>query len=104
MAKLGTHFEDHLKKLGFSVEAKQWGQPRPYADHIFSGTLTILAPIEEDERLQVRRYLAKMRYDKNDKPVPMRTDPHEWHQTYCTRLERVSPGVWAFSLTEAYTD
>lgn len=55
MGTLGTHFENHLKEFGFSVEAKQWGQPRPYADHIFSGTLTILAPIEEDERLQVRR-------------------------------------------------
>lgn len=73
----------------------QQGQPRPYADSIFAGTVT--AESEADARVLI----VKARYNN---PIYNIGEPCEWWQSRFTKFKMVESGKWEFSVTQPYTD
>lgn len=70
------------------------GQPYPYADREYEGT------IEAGSEPEARQRLAKMR---SVDTILDRQDPEEWHMPYFREFKLVAPSVWQFKITEAYT-
>lgn len=73
----------------------QCGQPRPYADSIYEGTVEAAHEREAREALQKMRYRIKPIYDKQDKK--------DWAHPYFVYFKEISPHLWAFKIIEAYT-
>ena len=72
---------------------KQSGQPRPYADHIYSGTIT--ADSESDVRVELTAAIRDRIYNIDE--------AYPWHAPHFTQLKLVSPNTWEFIIERAYT-
>ena len=75
------------------IELTQCGQPRPYADSIYAGT--VIAETEED----ARRRLAKLLH--TDKILDKQSA--EWWRPYFTRFEKTEDNTWKFRIVREYT-
>lgn len=98
----------------YVVEILASGQPRPYADTINHVRITIDYffawlgnPKDQQSEWRVndtwteeelRKLLPHLRCGFPDKP------PENWASTRLDWLRKISPGVWEFHTTSAYTD
>ena len=69
------------------------GQPYPYADSVFAGT------VEAETEAEARAILANMRFVES---LPDRVDAENWHMPYLERFKLVREGVWHFRVIERY--
>lgn len=76
------------------IRLTQTGQPHPYADLEYAGT------VEAASEQEARSKLAKMR---GVDMIHDRQQPEDWHLPYFQRFAQVANGVWDFWITEAYT-
>lgn len=76
------------------IQLTQCGQPRPYSDSIYAGTITA-----ESEQV-ARERLAKMRHCKE---ILNCQSKERWSSPYFTEFIDVSPGKWRFRIIEEYT-
>lgn len=76
------------------ISLTQCGQPHPYADLAYAGT------VEADSEPQARERLAKMR---SVDTILDQQDAENWHMPYFREFVMIAPSVWQFWITEAYT-
>ena len=76
------------------IELTQNGQPRPYADSIYEGTVIAESEEEARSKLAEMRFVASIR-DKRDKEI--------WYAPYFTEFKQVESGKWKFRIIEEYT-
>jgi hypothetical protein len=77
-----------------TIKLTQCGQPRPYADSIFAGT------VEAQSEEEARKKLASMRHTTE---ILDKQSPEEWSRPYFTSFRQAGPGEWAFRIVEEYT-
>jgi hypothetical protein len=70
------------------------GQPYPYADRVYAGT------VQADTADEARQHLARARCVGEIREYQ---DSENWHMPYFREFSQVSPGVWKFRIIEAYT-
>lgn len=81
-----------MKKIIYT----QCGQPRPYADSIFIGTIQANSEQEAKDELQKNRDCVTPFKNKDEK--------REWWEIYFTELSEIEPGLWRFKFITLYTD
>ena len=79
-----------------SVKWKQWGQPRPYADSIYSGLITA------DTERQAKEHLRQCR--GQTAPIKSKADKRDWWEAYFDDFFPEAQGIWRFRIIEPYTD
>lgn len=77
------------------LEMTQAGQPYPYKDSIYAGTIE--AENEENARDKLKRMKGESR------PLQDKQDKENWHWPYLDEFEKVEDGKWRFKIIEAYT-
>lgn len=99
-----------MSKSRYTVEILQGGQPRPYADSIYRGILTVEwqgmegykdknAPFIPHDDLReeiVKSRYSRLVHDWHEEP--------EWFQPRLTSFKKVGAGQWEVTVVEAYTD
>lgn len=77
------------------IDLTRCGQPRPYADSVWEGTVTA------NSEQAARDKLAEMLYGE---VILDRQDKEFWSRPYFTRFTRIEDGKWEFRIVEEFTD
>ena len=80
-----------------TITFTQAGQLRPYGDSIYAGTVKAATEQEARDELQKGRGYNRPILDKQAKELG------ECFRPYFTVFKEIEPGIWKFSITEAYT-
>jgi hypothetical protein len=94
-----------MSKRRITIETLAAGQPRPYADSL----LHVRVTLEQDwngkgyipekwSKEDVIQRLTVLNCGFPTKP------PENWASPHLSWLKEISPGIWEFLVTEAYTD
>jgi hypothetical protein len=78
------------------IKLTQCGQPRPYADSIYAGTVTAESEQEARDKLQEMRGTTRPILDKQG-------GGDDWSRSYFTKFRKSGESVWEFSITQPYT-
>ena len=76
------------------IELTQCGQPRPYADSVYAGT------VKAESEQEAKEKLAKMRHRK---AILEKQDEVAWSSPYFTQFVKIDEGKWKFTIIEEYT-
>ena len=76
------------------ITLKQCGQPRPYADSVYSGTVTAESEEEAKGKLALMRHV---------KAIFPKQDPIRWSSPYFRSWHQIDETTWEFVIIEEYT-
>ncbi len=90
-----------------TVNYKQYGQPRPYADSIYRATMTV----EQLDNLQWKpspwadvKHFSKLVRNWTHEGRPYGKPMGECFAPHLTKLEKIGTGVYDVEVTEIYAD
>ena len=81
-----------IEEMG--IELTQAGQPRPYADSVYAGT------VKADTKEEARTVLSTW---QRVETIPDRQDKEKWSWPYFTKLRERETGLWEFTFVKEYT-
>ena len=77
------------------IKTTQYGQPRPYADSVYAGTIHAESEQQARDDLQLMRGASK--------PILDDRKGESWSRPYFTEFKEIEPGLWKFRIVEEYT-
>lgn len=96
-------------KTRITIEMQQSGQPRPYADHLYVGTIYIEYQTAIGEGPDVGEWKPSPMHEETVKAKYSRCvanwkEKPDWFDMTFVGMKHLGPGLWQVTCKEAYTD
>lgn len=76
------------------IDLKQCGQPGPYQDSVYAGTVTAESEEEAKKKLAALRLVPE---------IFAKQDSEKWSRPYFTKFAKAGDNTWEFRIVEEYT-